>query len=541
MKNPLAHTVLSRRSYWLAGSALMLLLGAGSAWHYAPHLSSGTIPSELATEIETIELKGLKLPRFLSEADETIYQQIFALESKQQWKTSDTLASRLSNPLLLGHLLAERYLSPDYDSSSDELLAWLRHYPALPQADRIYELALNKNPGADLPKVDTSASLSGFGDDNGLHRQTGSESWRAGLNAWEFSQYPEAARQFTATYTSDATASDWTKSAAAYWASRAYRAAGDKASANKYLALAAEHPRTFYGIIALRQQGRSLVISSVMPTLDESTLRALVSKPSVQRAVALTQFGKTELADMELRQLFPDLPREQRPALVTLASALDLPSVQITMARQLAQEQNNPQSYDFALYPRPDWVPESGFKLNPALIYAFARQESGFRISAQSDSGAIGLMQLMPRTAVLVNKRARLLASHEFDHARIYEPVLNLSLGQSYLAQLMKIDRIGPNLLTLAAAYNAGPAKALRWQSGIDYSHDPLLFLERIPYPETRHYAMQVMTNYWVYSALDGHPTDSALALAQNRWPVYSTNRIQTAGGASGQDSDTRL
>lgn len=498
------------------------------------------VPAELAAEIETMELGGLTLPRFISEADEAIYHQMFKLEEEKRWRETDALATRLSSSLLMGPLLAERYLSPDYDTSFDELLAWLKQYPALPQADRIYELALNKNPSATLPKVDTSASLRGFGDDNGLHRQGSSEDWRAGLNAWEFGEFKKAATSFAAAYAGDTHASDWAKSAAAYWAYRSFKADGDQLAAKRYLALAAEHPRTFYGVIALRQQGRSLNVSTERPTVDDTMLEALVERPAIQRAIALAQFGKTELADKELRQLFPDLPAKERPALVTVASALDLPSVQITMARQLS-EGGNHTTYDFALYPRPSWVvPESGFKLNPALIYAFARQESGFRISAESEAGAIGLMQLMPRTAQLVNKRTQLIAEKDFDHSLVYDPSLNVMLGQSYLAQLMTIDRIGKNLILLAASYNAGPGNALKWQSEMSYAADPLLFLERIPYAETRNYAMQILTNYWVYSALEGQPTDSALALAQNRWPAYSAHSVLTAGDAPAQD-DSRL
>lgn len=478
-----------------------------------------------------VTANGITIPHVLSARDRGLYQQIFDLQKRGQWTAASRLQHQLSNPLLLGHVQAQRLLSKHYSADEAEMAVWLKHYGNLPQANRISKRAAQQD-GKEI------AILSGYGDDNGLHRQANPKSWNAGLNAWENKKYAEAAKHFAKAYEDDLRESDWSRSAAAYWAARAYRAAGDRTKTNDYLKLAAEFPRTFYGILALHNMGQKLATDRTAATLSKATLTKLMKNKTTQRAIALAEAGQPEMADLELRRLFMQMPAGHRQPLLALAAALDLPAVQITMARAL-QQANPENNYDVALYPQPNWAPEGGFRLDPALIYAFARQESGFRISAESSYGAVGLMQLMPRTAELVNRRTKLVASDELDDGTLREPSLNLTLGQSYLTHLMKMDRIGHNLMMVAAAYNAGPGKIRQWRRELDYSKDPLLFLERIPAAQTRHYVTQVMTNYWMYTALQGRRLPTAHALAQDRWPVYVSREAQPIRAADSSASDT--
>ena len=91
------------------------------------------------------------------------------------------------------------------------------------------------------------------------------------------------------------------------------------------------------------------------------------------------------------------------------------------MAKQLGRDGHE---LDFARYPIPGWRPLDGFKIDPSLIYALMRQESGFRASAISKGGALGLMQLMPQTALLMQKQ---MPNHYSGAAD--EPTLNITLG----------------------------------------------------------------------------------------------------------------
>ena len=173
-------------------------------------------------------------------------------------------------------------------------------------------------------------------------------------------------------------------------------------------------------------------------------------------------------------------------------------------------------------YPMPNWKPSVGYKIDPALLFAIVRKESGFNPNARSSGGAIGLMQLMPATA---NNMARNL--HLSGSAA--KPAINMSLGQNYVQRLMKEPAIGDNLIFLTAAYNAGPNAVEKWQDELTYNDDPLLFIESIPSNHTRDYVVGVIGNYWVYSELFGGTNESLAEIANNKWAHYAESiAVQT-------------
>ena len=171
-------------------------------------------------------------------------------------------------------------------------------------------------------------------------------------------------------------------------------------------------------------------------------------------------------------------------------------------------------------YPIPRWKPHNGFSLDPALVYAIMRQESRFDPEAESGSGAIGLMQLMPQTA-------RQLTHRENVEAALREPETNLELGQRYVQTLLADGEIDNNLVLLAVAYNGGPGNLARWRQEMT-EDDPLLFMETLPAGETRGFIEQVLTNYWIYRLRLGEDTGSLTELASGKWPHY-----QAPGGGS--------
>jgi soluble lytic murein transglycosylase-like protein len=144
------------------------------------------------------------------------------------------------------------------------------------------------------------------------------------------------------------------------------------------------------------------------------------------------------------------------------------------------------------------------------------RQESQFKRWAKSPDGARGLMQLMPATAAQVARRK--FAGRAI--YELYEPSLNMDLGQRYLAQLLKHPRVQGDLFRLAVAYNGGPGNLGKWSRRIS-GDDPLLFIESLPTKETRVFIERVLTNLWVYRARLGQPAPSLAAVAAGYWPGY--------------------
>ncbi|MGB1547377.1 MAG: hypothetical protein ACPHIA_02430, partial [Alphaproteobacteria bacterium] len=104
------------------------------------------------------------VPPLLSEEDRERYQEIFALQEEGKWADADRRIKKLENPILLGHLLAQRYLHPtDYRSRFDELRRWLDRYADHPDAGRIYRLALRRKPqGAHAPKRPVGTYITGL-------------------------------------------------------------------------------------------------------------------------------------------------------------------------------------------------------------------------------------------------------------------------------------------------------------------------------------------------------------------------------------------
>ena len=165
----------------------------------------------------------------------------------------------------------------------------------------------------------------------------------------------------------------------------------------------------------------------------------------------------------------------------------------------------------------PNWEPQGGWLLDKSLVYAFVRQESCFNNRAESYVGALGLMQLMPKTA---KELAGTLQCPFSKHA-LKDPAYNLRLGQAYLTQLLDYDQVQNNLMFLAVAYNAGPGNLTKWKNKMEHHEDPLLFLETIPSRETRGFVERILVNYWIYLNLTGSSLQVLDNVVQGQWPIY--------------------
>jgi soluble lytic murein transglycosylase len=141
------------------------------------------------------------------------------------------------------------------------------------------------------------------------------------------------------------------------------------------------------------------------------------------------------------------------------------------------------------------------FEIDPYLLAAIIRQESSFDIDATSRAGARGLMQVMPGTA---RQAARRMGLDWSDHL-LHVPDANLHVGAAHLAILLR--HYGGNLVPTLAAYNAGLTPVELWRR-FPEARDPALFVERIPYAETRGYVRSVLRNWTIYRALYA-PTSS--------------------------------
>ena len=248
---------------------------------------------------------------------------------------------------------------------------------------------------------------------NGRSTATGS----AGLAAWRDGRLQAAPPTLSAM--SPRRSTDIELAAAGhYWAARADMRCGQPERVQAHLRSAARQKETFYGLLAAerarhqRPRRRPGCTITAMPNGA-----AIAGKPNVRAAVALAEIGETDLADQLLRHQARIGGAGDHNALLHLAADLNLAAPRLARAQRAARRQRR----TAARYPEPDWRPARGWRVDQALVFAHALQESNFRPDVVSPAGARGLMQVRPGTAGDI-ARAR---GEPFDRAALTIPPPN--------------------------------------------------------------------------------------------------------------------
>ena len=348
--------------------------------------------------------------------------------------------------------------------------------------------------------------------------------WWAGMAAWRQGSYLQAGHHFRKlTFAKNVSATMIARSAV--WAARSLMQTGFFDEVSPLLEHAAKRPFTLYGQLASEMLGYRVSYrwdwaqKSAGSTEDE----IFFSYPAARRALALYELGDGVRASREFRAIIQQLPTHSALRYIQYVGESDFASLALDIGRKL---NNNGVRVNSALFPVPKWQPEDGFRLKPALIFGFIRQESTFKPNALSVAGASGLMQLMPATAKFITR-------NKVQKHKIFTPEYNMSLGQRYIESLMGERYIKNNLFFTAVSYNGGPGNFRRWKRKMDYRDDPLLFLETIPSYETRHFTNAVVLNYWVYADRLGKGAKSREQLAQGLWPIYQDGIVGVDDGGN--------
>lgn len=599
----MGHGLPSWRKMFLHFAALAVLAApfAPVSVAQAQGLAQTPAPADVATYTTGPALPAddsvSRLPEVLGQGDVMLYRRIRDAQTAGDIAKADRLMEGLSDRRLIGHLLAERYLSKTYKTSYREAYDWLKVYGDHAEAARMLRLAAGKRLKTDpaLPKLRTGAAYGRSGDEDmswrdrpyksanpgagatallkqadkliragqleaaaevldaargidpvlidqqrgriavrafqqgqdGLAVQLGREAvrsvnqvpsavWYGGLAAWRMGRKAEAAPLFEAVAGS-AYGSDWVNAAGAFWAGRAWQALGDRNRSRAAFEKAAELPHSLHGLMARRALGWDSGMDWDLPTLQARQVGSLRSFPALGRALALVQVGMREQAEVELRLALPKLPTDLGLTMLTLAERGGMPGLAMSIAGGVQRETGV--RFDAALYPIPPWSPQTGFSVNPALVYAIARIESHFDPTVSNKSGATGLMQLMPGTAKAMSRHGRTV---KFDGADdLFDPGLSMTLGQRLLHTLLTHKSVRGDLVRLSIAYNAGIGNMEKWTADARTGRDPLLLLEAIPSAETRSFSARMLHGYFLYQMRLGQQTDGLTALAAGRSPTY--------------------
>jgi soluble lytic murein transglycosylase-like protein len=338
--------------------------------------------------------------------------------------------------------------------------------------------------------------------------------WVSALASWRLGDYNAASGSFQQV----AQLSDQRELRAGgyYWAARAEQAIGRARAVEPLLRRAAntpEAPESFYGLLARETLGMPTKLGAD-PFIGNDP--PVEQYPNVQRAIELVKIGEPQLAEqMLVHQAKIGVPSEHH-ALIQLAKRLDLPAAQLWLAKY---GQYGARADATDRYPNPRWSPVNGWRVDPALAFGHIVQESAFRRTAVSHAGAVGLMQVLQITAQQVSQSNGV----PYSRANLTDPRYNLAFGQSFIEQMRGSSATAGQLPRVIASYNAGPLPVARWAT-INDKGDPLLWIESIPYWETRYYVPSVMRNMWVYQGLNEEDTGTLKAMAEHHWPAFPTN-----------------
>jgi len=334
--------------------------------------------------------------------------------------------------------------------------------------------------------------------------------WIAGLASWRMNDCNAAARHFRAV--AGGRSESELAAAAYYWAARSEQACRRPAAVEPLLRAAARSAESFYGLLARETLGMDTKLPSdpyrgFDPPVDQL--------PNVKRATELARIGELSLAEEMLRHQAKIGLSTEHHALIQVAKKLDLPAAQWWLA-------NNglPGARADATdrYPNPKWTPLGGWRVDPALAYGHIVQESTFKRAVVSHAGAVGLMQVLPTTAQMISRTRGV----PYSTGALTNPTYNLEFGQSFIEMMRSNSATGGQLPRVIASYNAGPLPVARW-AAINDKGDPLLWIESLPYWETRYYVPAVLRNMWVYQGLNKADTPTLKAVAQHRWPEFPT------------------
>ncbi len=342
------------------------------------------------------------------------------------------------------------------------------------------------------------SGIAGASGDWAAHAQ-----WIAGLASWRLNDCANAAAHFRAVAISRAESE--LVAAGAYWAARSEMACRRPQLVEGLMKQAARSPESFYGLVARQTLGmdRKVAPGARAP----ASISAL---PNVRRAVELAAIGERGLAETMLRHQARIGSPANHAGLAAKARELELVGAAFWIGH------NGPPGAQTAAadrFPLPRWGPSNGWRVDPALAWAHVRQESDFRMAAVSPAGAVGLMQVRPGTAG-DTARARGVGL-----GNLTDPATNLEYGQSFIELMRGKAATRGQLPRVIAAYNAGPVPVDRWNA-IPDKGDPLLWIESLPYWETRYYVPAVLRNMWVYDGLAGGSQASLKLIAQHKWPT---------------------
>lgn len=285
-----------------------------------------------------------------------------------------------------------------------------------------------------------------------------------------------------------------------YWQARALTAQSDdpaKVKRGNAILAALAQERSYYGFLAADrlQTGYQLNAQPAQPATPTADIAA---RPDVQRAFEFHALGEFANARREWEHALGSMRTDQQQAAGQLALSRGWHD-QAIRAALLSNTFDDLQLRFPLAYRQPMLAAARKTDLPPNWLYAIARQESAFVPDARSRVGALGLLQLMPKTAHLVARKLHLRVRRW----ELLQPQPSIRLGSAYLSDLLQ--RFDGNRVLATAAYNAGPGRISTVLKEQPDAVSTDIWVETLPYRETRDYVQNVLAFAVIYARQLGH------------------------------------
>jgi len=257
----------------------------------------------------------------------------------------------------------------------------------------------------------------------------------------------------------------------------------------------------YYGQLALEETGKLITIPTAGAPISQAEIAPMAANPNFQRALKFFSMRLRFEGTREWNWGLRGLNEREHLAAAEFARQNNILDRMVNTSErtriQVDYTQRFPSPHNDVMHPATQTL-----GLDKAWVYGLIRQESRFIMDAQSHAGASGLMQVMPSTGRWIAKKIGLA---DFAQDMLSDVRTNILLGTNYLN--MVLGNMDGSQVLATAAYNAGPGRLRTWRATLTKPMDSTVFIESIPYVETRTYVKNVMSNAAYYAALfEGRP-----------------------------------
>jgi peptidoglycan lytic transglycosylase len=285
---------------------------------------------------------------------------------------------------------------------------------------------------------------------------------------------------------------------AGYWLGRTAEAANKPQEARAHYEAAARYTTAYYGQLARARLGHGDITFSAPPALPPEKRQFLARLEVVRAAEILYALGERDLVVPMVADLADKTHDQGALAMLAELAEKNADARSVLLIGKIALGRGLPfDQYAFPVGALPRYS-AIGPEVEPAVVYSIARQESAFNPKTVSSANALGLMQVTPDAGRYIAKKFGVA----FDQNRLlHDTVYNMQMGAAELGDV--IARYRGSYILAFAGYNAGPGRVKEWVERYgdprDPGVDPVDWVERIPFSETRNYVQRILENLQVY------------------------------------------